>query len=186
MICDECKQTNGRTCCEAFVGDVPVMPLSMPEIHRIAHATGLKPAEFTVVERLDPTGVVGLISISPVTRSLFVGDRIFRLKTRAVGEESADACVFLGEKGCTLERSVRPCGCLLFPFTYNPLLPESPDGQMQLLRLPVGPDCLAAEREPSDDVKLAASLGMKRTELLAIGELREIEAKRHRDLVTHE
>lgn len=185
MICDECKRTNGTTCCEVLVGAVPTMPLSLPEVHRITAVTGLKPEAFTVMERIDPTEMAGLISMSPITRSLLVRDTIVRLKTTPshMGE-TVNSCVFLGEKGCTLDKSVRPLGCRLFPFTYNPLVAERTGGRGGLVRLPTEPECLAAERESSDDDKLATSLGMTRTELITIGGIREVEAAEHYDLMT--
>lgn len=181
MICDECKRTNGHTCCEVLIGEVPIMPLSVRDVHRIAAVTGLRAEEFTVVEDVDLSEMTALISLSPMTRSLFAGNTIVRLKTvPSVTDSSVDQCLFLGEKGCTLDGAVRPRGCRLFPFAYDSRA-QSIDRRDGLVRLPTGSGCLATAREPSDDTRLAESLGMTRAELLEIGEIHESDAKSHYD-----
>lgn len=184
-VCADCKRAKGITCCEVYVGDVPSMPLSLPEVKKIAKAVGLKSTEFTVVDQVDPYDASEQEILSPVFKSLLAGDARVRLKTVPVeGSKEIERCVFLGEQGCSLEKSVRPHGCRLYPFTFNHSLAKSLDGG--LVRFPTGSLCLAAEQAPTDDARLSALLGTNRQELTMIGEQREKDAAVHKRLMTKE
>lgn len=182
-ICAECKRQKGKTCCEVWVGEKPTMPLSLSEVQRIAKATGKAPKEFMEVDQVDQWEIMEHVVLAPVAKALHTGDARVRLKTVPVeGRRDLEACVFLGPQGCTLTKATRPYGCRLYPFVYNAGLAKSESGG--LVRFPTGITCLATEESPTDDARLAASLGTNKRELVLLGVGQEADAEQHKKLMT--
>lgn len=129
-ICASCHGL-GRGCCLAPRGPEHMFGLTRGEIAAMAAASGLKPAEFCVADRVEPEFLEFLAAINPVFPRTMPGGRRLRLLLTDSG-----ACCFLGHEGCRLPVTARPLYCRLYPFALNP------HGRLMVL---MSQECLAQE-----------------------------------------
>ena len=86
-----------------------------PEVTLVKGSVQGQVAEYNTAEFVE--AVCGLFSAkdkAKIEQIFPMRGKHFRLRTRADG-----SCVFLGEAGCKLPRSVRPWYCLLFPLWFS-------------------------------------------------------------------
>lgn len=113
-VCRRCAAV-GRTCCAVTSGDEEFcFPVSSAEMSAIREA-GESGECF--VSAANTAGFVEqlalLMSGYDIAKAFPPQGSHWRLATTADGR-----CVFLGEGGCRLDRSVRPAYCRLFPLWY--------------------------------------------------------------------
>ncbi|MFZ5584728.1 MAG: YkgJ family cysteine cluster protein [Thermodesulfobacteriota bacterium] len=129
-ICARCHGL-GRGCCLAPAGPDHMFGLTQGEIAAISAASGLKPADFCLADRVAPDFLEFLAAINPVFVQTMPGGRRLRLRLDDTG-----ACGFLGAEGCRLPVLARPLYCRLYPFAINP------HGRLMVL---ISGSCLAQE-----------------------------------------
>jgi Fe-S-cluster containining protein len=159
-VCVRCTE-RGPTCCRLEPGEEKVcFPISEMERDRILEVADDKGA--FVQEPNNEPFLDNVKRLFPKEKDL--ADQLFprhkfhlRLATRADG-----SCVFLGSRGCTLPREVRPHYCLIFPFWIM-------GGRLTIF---TPPNCLAVE-ECRDVVGMLQTLEMTEAEVrLLHGRLR--------------
>lgn len=181
-VCGECKLAFGRSCCELPKGTNPSMPLSLPEVSRIAKHTGKSTDEFVVMQDIDEDEFNSLATLGDAYRKSLTGHTLIRLATTDTDEPDTVACVFLKKgEGCTLPKEVRPHGCRLFPFVYNSRFAKSEGGGV--VSIPPPAPCLAHIAAAGDEAKLASLLETSHAQLTLIGRQRELDAETHEELL---
>jgi hypothetical protein len=114
-VCIRCAKSERKGCCwidpdqseQAF-------GISIADVRRIVKATGKKPSEFLVVEKVD----------SDLRKSCASGQddlwRVMRsnLRLRLLGDKDGN-CSLLGPQGCTMSKADRPRVCALYPSHYD-------------------------------------------------------------------
>ncbi len=152
-ICVRCA-AQGKTCCELSGGDEEFcFPLSDAERAAILDA-GFTPESFVLVPNT-PDFVEQLAHLMPdlAVEAAFPPDGShWRLATTAEGR-----CVFLGQSGCVLARTIRPMYCRLFPFWLY-------QGELTWF---TAEECLAAA-ECATPSAMSRSMGLTKAEILEL------------------
>lgn len=138
-------------------------PLTERDITRISRHTGRAPDSFVVTRPVDDEERQAWVEEDPTADAWVTVDG--RMRSLAIVDAQ---CVFLGESGCTLPRTVRPTECLRFPFVRrNRRLEADPGG-----------DCLACD-EAADIEELLKAMGLNRRILAALERELSTAAKRN-------
>jgi Fe-S-cluster containining protein len=144
--CARCSGALGSSCCQVGPGE-RLATLTRADVERIRAATRLRQEQFLDQEPFSPQESADYERRRPGWRGYFRWTQV-RWTLRA----QRGACVFLGPRGCSLDSSVRPTACLLYPFEPAPLgftLAVERSGSVADARASGEPRCLAVEEASS-------------------------------------
>jgi Fe-S-cluster containining protein len=145
-------------------------------VDRISEATGLPARRFVEIEWLSDDEAARYEQDRP----LFAG--YFRhLPRRLTLRTRGGACVFLGDRGCTLSEEVRPRACRLYPFEPGldgsiAILPDRQGSSAAAANAPHA--CLAVEESESLE-SLLTHFGLTASELHALAGALAREVSEH-------
>jgi Fe-S-cluster containining protein len=144
--CARCAEALGRSCCQPGPGE-RLATLTASDVERIRTATGWRRERFVEHEPLEAEETLAYEARRPGYRGYFRNTSV-RWGLRA----ERGACVFLGNRGCTLSPATRPTACLLYPFEpgeHGWTLAVERSGSVELAAHSGEPRCLAAEEARS-------------------------------------
>jgi Fe-S-cluster containining protein len=144
--CARCPGALGVSCCQVRPGE-RLATLTRADVDRIRAATRLRQERFVDQEPFSPQEAADYEKRRPGWRGYFRWTQL-RWTLRVY----RGACVFLGPHGCSLDTSVRPTACLLYPFEpalAGFTLAVERSGSVADARATGEPRCLAAEEASS-------------------------------------
>src|SRR5215471_4078784 len=144
--CTRCAEALGRSCCQPGPGE-RLATLTASDVERIQSSTGWRRERFVENEPFSPEEALAYEARRPGYRGYFR-----RTLIRWGLRSERGACVFLGAEGCSLDASVRPTACVLYPFepaTHGWTLAVERSGSVELAARSNEPRCLAAEETGS-------------------------------------
>jgi Fe-S-cluster containining protein len=119
-----CRSRYGLTCCELPKDQTPTFGVTLPEIDRVTNYLGRSASLYFVSEKLTSQEYAEFVKKSQVFEQVFAKGVRTRLLTVPHGDHTA--CIFLTPGvGCSLEKSIRPNACRLYPFWFEPGLSKS-------------------------------------------------------------
>jgi Fe-S-cluster containining protein len=144
--CARCPGALGRSCCQVGPGE-RLATLTGADVDRIRQVTRLRRERFVEEEPFSPREAADYEARRPGWQGYFRSTSV-----RWTLRVERGACVFLGPHGCSLDPSVRPTACLLYPFEPAPVgftLAVERSGSVEDARASGEPRCLAVEEASS-------------------------------------